>query len=49
MTWLVQGSVVEEGANRGEPAIAAAGDIAAPFLQMVKEGAYKGGVDICQC
>jgi hypothetical protein len=49
MTWLVQSSVVEEGTNRGQPAIAAAGDIASTLLDVVKEGAHEGGVDICQC
>jgi hypothetical protein len=48
VVWLVQSSVLEEGSNRGQPAIAAAGGIAPIVLKVVKEGTDKGGIQIRQ-
>jgi hypothetical protein len=45
---LVQGSVLEKGMNRGQPAIAAARAIAPILLEVVQEGAHKRGVEIRQ-
>jgi hypothetical protein len=48
VAWLVQSCVLEEGPNRGQSAIAAAGGIAPIVLKVVKEGADKGGIQIRQ-
>jgi hypothetical protein len=43
---LVQGSVLEKGTDRCQPAIAAAGAIVPILLEVVQEGAHKRGVEI---
>jgi hypothetical protein len=46
--WLVEGRVLEERVNRGQPDVSGAGADTARLLQVVKECANQRGVQVIQ-
>ena len=44
----MEGDIAEEGMDRGETNIAAAGGVAATLLEMIEEPSNERGVQICQ-